>query len=309
MLTGINFEKEKNFEFGSNVHQIAQLYKAQSPVNYEVLNNSELQFNDILDLKTGLDIASEFYDVKAVCIVKTGMPCAVALGSDLYEAYQKAFDCDPISAMGGTVVFSDKVDENIAAIVRKMNFNIICAVDFTPKAREMFMNTDGLKVVKINTSLDQYRKLENYEINVTPFGVLVQSQDKKELDPTGFKVVSKTKPTTEQIEDAVFAWKVVKYAKSQAVVVVRNFKTIAISQGNTNRICAFENAVDFSCNESKDAVLATDGQILTVESINAAVQGRVGVIIQTGNSPKNIIDAVNKYNLVMISTGLSHIKY
>lgn len=309
MLTNINFEKEKNFEFGSNVHQIAQLYKAQSPVNYEVLSDTELLYNDILDLKTGLDIASEFYDVKVACIVKTGMPCAVALSSDLLEAYQKAFDCDPISALGGTVVFSDKVDENIASLVRKMNFNIICATDFTKKAQEMLTSTDGLKIVKINTPLEQYRKLENYEINVTPFGVLVQSQDKKELDTKGFKVVSKAKPTAEQIEDAVFAWKVVKHAKSHAVVVVRDFKTIAISQGNTNKICAFEHAVDFSCNESKDAILATDGQILTVESINAAVQGRVGVIIQTGNSPKNVIDTVNKYNLIMINTGISHIKY
>ncbi|MBR1753215.1 hypothetical protein IJ732_00110 [bacterium] len=309
MLTDINFEKEKNLDFGSNVHQIAQLYKAQNPVNYEILSDAKLQFNDILDLKTGLDITSEFYDVKAVTIVKFGMPCAVALGSDLSDAYQKAFDCDPISALGGTIVLSATVDENIAILVRKMNFNCVAAPDFNDKAKEILKNTTALKVVKINTPLEKYRKLENYEINVTPFGVLVQSQDKKELDPGSFKIASKIKPTEQQIEDAVFAWKIVKHAKSQAVVVARDFKTIAISQGNTNRICAFENAVDFSCNESKDAVLATDGQILAVESINAAIQGRVGVIIQTGESPKPVVDAVNKYNLVMINTGISHNKY
>jgi phosphoribosylaminoimidazolecarboxamide formyltransferase/IMP cyclohydrolase len=309
MLSDIKFEKEKNFEYGANLHQTAQLYNAQNPINYELLSDVELQYNDILDLKTGLDIASEFYDVKAAVIIKSGMPCGVALGSDCLEAYQKAFDCDPISALNSALIFTDKVDENIAVLVKKMVFNVICAPDYTSKALDMLLNIENLKIVKINTTLEDYRKLVNYEINVTPFGVLVQSQDKKELDSKNFKVVSKAKPTTEQIEDAVFAWKIVKHAKSEAVVIASNFKTLAISQGNTCRVNAVEHALDYACNDSKDAVLATDGEIPAVDSINAAVQGRIGLIIQTGSSQKSVIDAVNKYNLVMINTGISHIKY
>lgn len=309
MLTDFFFELEKSLDFGSNFQQKAQIYKAQSPIDYEVLSDIQLLFNDFLDLKKGLDIVSEFFDVKAACIVKNGMPCAVALGSDLLDAFQKTFECDPIGILNSAVIFSDVVDENIAILVRKMNFNIIAAPDFNQKALDMLLTVDNLKIVKLNTTFEQYRKLENYELNATPFGILVQSQDRKELDVDSFKVVSKLKPTAEQIEDAVFAWKVVKHAKSDAVVVVKDFKTIAISQGNTNRICAFENALDFSCSESKDVVVATDGQIQTTESIYAAVQARAGLIIQTGDSPKAVLDSVNKYELVMISTGISHIKY
>lgn len=309
MLTDIKFEKEKNLEYGANVHQIAQVYSAQSPVDYEILSDSELNYNDILDLKTGLDITSEFYDVKCVTIIKSGMPCGVALGSDCLDAYQKAFDCDPVGSLGGTVVFSDKVDENIAVMLKKMPFNIVSAPDYNEKALNILLNVDGLKIIKINTSLENYRKLDNYELNSTPFGVLVQSQDKKELDTNKFKVVSKSKPTAEMIEDAVFAWKIVKHAKSQAVVVVKDFKTLAISQGNTNMVCGVEQAMDYACNDSKDSVLATDDEILMTECINAAVQGRVGLIIQTGSPNKKVLDAVNKYNLVMINTGISHIKY
>ena len=223
--------------------------------------------------------------------------------------FQKAFDCDPISALESTIVFSSKVDENIAALLKKMNFNIIAAPEYTQKAEEILLRIDVLKVVRINTPLEQYKKLENYELNSTPFGILVQSQDKKDLDVKSFEIISKTKPTSEQIEDAVFAWKISKYAKTQAIVIAKDFKTLAISQGNTNMVYGFEKAMDYACNDSKDAILATDGIITSVESINAAVQGRIGVIIQNGINNKSVIDAVNKYNLVMINTGISHIKY
>jgi len=309
MLSEFIFEKEKNLVNGANFQQIAQMYKAQSPIDYEVLSDDELSYNDILDLKTGLDITSEFFDVKAVSIVKYGMPCAVALGSNSLEAYQKAFDCDPISSLNGAVIFSDVVDENLAILIKKMDFNIILAPDYSQKVLSMLKKNQKLKIVKINTSLEKYRKLKNYEINSSPFGILVQSQDKKELDSDSFEVASKLKPTSEQIEDAVFAWKVAKHAKSQAVVIAKDFKTLAICQGNTNIVCAFEHALDYACNDSKDAILATDGQIPAVECINAAAQGRIGMIIQTGNSSKQIIDSVNKYNMVMINTGISHIKY
>ena len=307
MLTDVNFELEKNLEHGANFHQIAQLYRAQTQLEYEVLSDKQLSYNDIMDLKIALDLTSEFYDVNAAVIVKLGMPCAVALGSDCLEAVQKAIDCDPISIFNSTIMFSGTVDENIASLIRKLEFNALVALDYTDKALEMLKNTS--KIVRVKTPLDRYKKFENIEINMTPLGALVQSQDKKELDKDSFNVVSKTKPTAEMVEDAVFAWKVAKHAKSQAVVIAKDFKTLAICQGNTNMVNAVERALDFACNESKDAILATDGQIHSVESINAAVQGRVGVIIQTGGDSKNIIDAADKYNIVMINTGISHIKY
>lgn len=308
MLTDIKFEKEKNLNNGINYHQIAQIYSAQSPIEYEVFEN-ELSYCDILDLKTGLDIISEFYDVKASAIIKFGMPSSVALGSDLLESFQKAFDCDPIGSLNSTLIFSSVVDENIAVMIKKMNFNVVAAPNFNEKALQMLISNDKIKVVKINTSLENYRKLENYELDVTPFGMLVQSQDKKELDPDNFKVISKTKPTAEQIEDAVFAWKLVKHAKSQSIVVAKDFKTLAISQGNTNLISAFEQALDYACNESKDAIIATDALDLTVDNINAAAQARISLIIASEITDEAIVETANKYNIVLINTGITHISY
>lgn len=309
MLTDLQIEKEKNFEYGANIHQIGQMYKAQSPVEYAVLTDEELSYTDILDLKTGLDLASEFYDVKATVVVKYAMACAVALGADIFEACQKSFDTDPVSILDSCVVFSDVVDENVATLVKKMAFNIVAAPEFSQKALDILVNVEGLKVVKINTPLEKYRKLDNYEITSTPMGILVQSQDRKELDKDSFRVVSATKPTAEQIEDAVFAWKVAKHCKTQAVVIAKDFKTLAICQGNVNQACAFEQALDYACNDSKEGVLAIDTDLGSIESVHAAVQGRVSLIIQSGCCNEAVIKCADKYNLVMINTGITHIKY
>lgn len=310
MLSDFKLEKEKDLTFGLNSQQTAQIYKAQSPLDYEILSDDdELLYNEIIDLKVALDITSEFYDVCAVTIVKAAMPCGVALGRDIEDAYVKAFDCDPISSVNGVVAFSKTVDEKVASQIKKAGFCIVASPDFSSKALDILRGVEGLKIVKINTSLEEYKKLENVEIEVTPFGILVQSQDRKELDKDSFKVVSKRKPTAEEIEDAVFAWKIVKHAKSEAVVIAKDFKTLAISQGNTCRVCAIERALDYACNDSKDAILASDGIIPAIDSIFAAVQGRISLIIQTGNGEKSIISAVDKYNTVMIETGISHLKY
>lgn len=306
------FEKVQELRYGENPHQDAGLYKLGNlGAKYSQLWGKELSYNNILDITSAVNIVSEFYDVPAVAIVKHQTPCGVALGKSLLEAYQKAFDCDPISAFGGIVAFSQPVTKHIAKVLTEMFLEVVIAPEFENGALEVLKSKKNLRLIKLETSLEDYKKIANEEIKITPFGVLIQSVDKKELDKDSFNVVTKTKPTKEQIEDAVFAWKVAKYARSNAIVVAKDFKTLAIGQGQTNRVCAMEWALDYACDESKDAVVASDGFFPAVDNIQAAAQGRIALIIQPGGSikDKDVIAEADKYNISMITTGIRHFKH
>lgn len=309
-----NFEKVQDLRYGENPHQKAGLYTNNSAVDYEILWGKELSYNNVLDITTAVNIVSEFYDVPAVSIVKHTAPCGVALGKDILDAYQKAFDCDPISAFGGIVAFSREVNSSIAKLLNSVFLEVVIAPDFDEDALEILKGKKNLRIVKLNASLEDYKKgvnVANEEIKITPFGVLIQENDKKELDKDTFKVVTKAKPTTEQIEDAIFAWKVAKHAKSNAIVIAKDFKTLAIGQGQTSRICSMEWALDYACDDAKDAVIASDGFFPAIDNIQAAAQCRIGLIIQPGGSIKDneVIAEADKYNIAMITTGIRHFKH
>lgn len=306
-----SFNKIKDLRYGENPHQKAGIYSAGGEIDYEVLWGKELSYNNILDITAATNIVSEFFDVPAVSIVKHLAPCGVALGKDILDAYQKAFDCDPISAFGGIVAFSQSVNKEIAKLLNSVFLEVIIAPDYDEEALKILKEKKNIRLIKLNTSLEEYKKIVNEEVKITPFGVLIQESDKKELDKDTFKVVTKAKPTAEQIEDAIFAWKVCKHAKSNAIVMVKDFKTLAIGQGQTNRVCAMEWALDYACDESKDAVIASDGFFPAVDNIQAAAQGRIALIIQPGGSikDKEVIEEADKYNIAMITTGIRHFKH
>lgn len=336
-LTGLTknfaFTKVQDLRYGENPHQKAGLYKIQgtgkdfslfplsSSLNqgsantpqsdYQVLWGKELSYNNILDMTTAVNIVSEFYDVPAVSIIKHTAPCGVALGKDILDAYQKAFDCDPISAFGGIVAFSQGVNAEIAKNLNSVFLEVVIAPEFDENALKILKNKKNLRIVKLNTPLQDYKSAVNEEIKITPFGVLIQDSDKKELDKDTFKIVTKAKPTAEQIEDAVFAWKVAKHAKSNAIVIAKDFKTLAIGQGQTSRICSMEWALDYACDASKDAVIASDGFFPAIDNIQAAAQGRIALIIQPGGSikDKDVIEEADKYGIAMIMTGIRHFKH
>ncbi len=301
-----NFEKLKDLKYGENPHQRASLYKIDKMIDYEVLNDKELSFNNILNVTEAVNIISEFYDVNCVAIIRHNKPCGVALGRSLYEAYTKAFDCDPISSFYGVAGFSKTVDVEVAKHLNSMAVEVVVAPDFDSKAIKLFEDNPEIKLVKLNTSLKEYRRLTVEEVIITPFGALVQDRNNSELNKEMFKVVTKQKPTSEQIEDAIFAWKTVKHAKTNSVVIARDFRTTAIVQGQTNALSAVENALNYACDNSKDAVLASDTVLTSEDCIYSAVQGRIGLIIQPGGSIKDqsLIDVCDKYGIIMITTGI-----
>lgn len=311
-----NYEKLFDAEpialkYGENPHQKAFFYKTDDSANMENLSDVEISYNNMLDINCAVKVSAEFFDVNAAVIVKHNTPSGVALGKSLNEAYLKAFDTDPISTFGAAIAFSKPVDKEIAKHATSVCLDSVIAPDFEPEALEILKKNKDLRIIKLNTPLKEIRTMQEQEIHITPFGTLVQETDSKELDKDTFKVVTKTKPDTEMIEDMVFAWKIAKHVKTNAVVIAKDFKTLSIVGGQTSRIDAVETALNRACDGAKKAVIACDGFIPSIDSIQAAAQCRISGIIQTGGADKDkeIIACADKYEITMITTGIRHFKH
>ena len=286
--------------YGENAFQNAGIEANDKTIDYETSGN--LTYNQILSLVKGLNVISEFYDVKAACTVKGASICAVALGQSLADAVQKVMDSNPLDFMSSAIIVSSEVDSEIARFLK--DTNIIAAPSYSKNAVEI-LEARGVTYVTINTDLKDYKNYISNDVKVTPLGTLTQTPNLSELNKDSFKVVSKTKPTVEQIEDAVFAWKVAKHNLSQAIVIAKDLKTTAISQGLQSATVEF--ALDYSCDSSKDAILASDIPI-TVHDVNVASQGRIGLII-VPFAAKEVVNQADKYEIALITTGFTNILY
>lgn len=285
---------------GENEFQNAGFEKNDKTIDYETSRN--LNFSEIISIKKGLDVASEFYDVNAAISATAMGICAVSLGKTNEDAIKNVIDSNPIDFMRSTIVITSEVNSEIAKTIK--NTNIIVAPKFTKNAVE-YLDSHEICYVTINTPLKDYKKFLSNEVIETPLGTLTQTPNLSELNKDSFKVVSKTKPTVEQIEDAVFAWKVAKHITSQAIVIAKDLKTTAIAQGLQS--ASVEYALDYSCDMSKDAILASDLP-LTLHDINVAAQGRIGLVILPAIS-KELLSAIDKFNMAAITTGFTNITY
>ncbi|MBQ4115532.1 hypothetical protein IJD34_09040 [bacterium] len=285
---------------GENGFQKAEIEANEKTIDYDV--QGEVTYTQILSLVKGLNLISEFYDVNAAATIKGTGICAVSLGQSLADAVQKIMDSNPIDFMSAVLVVSTEVDSEIARYLK--DTNLIAAPKYTEKAIEI-LQTKGVPYVTINTPLKDYKNFISNEVKITPLGTLTQTPNLSELDKENFKVVTKTKPTVEQIEDAVFAWKVAKHNTSQSIVIAKDLKTTAIAQGL--QTASVEFALDYSCDMSKDAILASDMPI-TTHDVNVASQGRISLII-VPYADKNLIELADKYSISLITTGFTNILY
>lgn len=289
-----------NITSGENEFQVASIEKNDKTIDYTTSKN--LSYVNIISITKGLDVVSEFYDVNAAVTTSGAGICAVALGKTLSEAVEKTMDSNPIDFMNSVLVVSQEVDSDVARMLKPSN--IVVAPKYTKNAIDILEKLE-ICYVTINTPLADYKKHLSNDVRVTPLGTLTQAPNLSELNKDTFKVVSKTKPTVEQIEDAVFAWKVAKHANSQAIVIAKDLKTTAISQGL--QTASVEFALDYSCDMSKDAILASDLAV-TVHDINAAAQGRIGLVILPFAS-KEIVEKADKYSIALITTGMTNALY
>ena len=285
---------------GENPNQSASLEAGEKTIDYTA--HGSLSFVDILSISKGLSVISEFFDVNAVTAFSGCGICAAALGKSLEEALISVIDCNPIEFVNSVIIASAEVNSDIVKMLK--DTNKIAAPKFTPNALKL-LEEKNISYIEIHTPLCDYKKYLTDDVRVTPLGILRQTPNHSELIKDTFKVVSNTKPTVEQIEDAVFAWKVAKYANSQAIVIAKDLKTTAISQGL--HTVSVEYALDYSCDKSKDAVLASDMPV-SVHDVNAAAQGRIKLMILP-EAGADVIAAADKFNIALITTGFTNIKY
>jgi len=216
-----------------------------------------------------------------------------------------------LSAFGGVVAFNQSVTETTAKAMKDIFLEVIIAPDFEPAAFEVLSTKKNLRLVKRELPEGQKYGVEFKQVAEDLF--LVQGVDESLLSQqeSRFKVATDKKPSDTQLEDMVFAWKVVKHVKSNAIVLAKEGKTVGIGGGQTSRIGALENALKLACEQAKDAVLASDGFLPHEDNIYAAAQARVGAIIQPGGSVKDpeVIKLANQYNIAMVTTGVREFKH
>lgn len=295
--------------YGENPHQKGWLYlnplEELGIARSKVLQGKEMSFNNYLDSDSAFRLVSEF-SKPACVIVKHNNPCGVALGNSLLEAYERAFSSDPESSFGGIVAFNDKVDKDLAKRLTEVFLEVVIAPEFSEEALEVLSKKKNLRLIQV------FGFSHSFDIKKISGGFLLQEEDN--LDYERFEVVSEREPTETEKEDMLFAWKVCKYVKSNAIVIAKEGKTLAIGSGNTSRVdslrCALAKAQRFGF-ELRGSVLASEAFLPFRDSVDIAHSAGITAIIQPGGSirDKEVIEAVNQHNMAMVFTGTRHFRH
>ncbi len=309
----LDLKLKQVLRYGENPHQQAALYLSSNTnsglANAKVLQGKELSFNNYLDLESAWNIASEF-DIKTptAVIVKHNNPCGVAIAPTLLHSYIEALSTDPLSAFGGIVAFNGLVEGGVASELVKIFLEAVIAPDFSEGALELFKKKPNLRVLKIQPGSSQERQLD---IKKNGEGYLVQDFNNETLGLNDLKVVTKRKPTEEEMIDLVFAWKVCKHVKSNAIVVAKDGKTLGIGGGQTSRVASVEIALSQASFNAKNAVMASDAFFPFKDSIEVAASAKISTVIQPGGSIKDpeVIEACDKYGIAMVFTGMRHFRH
>ena len=300
----LSYKKSMDLRYGENAHQTAAYYTATNGMgainNFEILNGKQLSYNNIKDMDIAWRTVWEFEEV-ACCGLKHNTPCGVAIGEDVYSAYTKAYDCDPVSIFGGIVAVNTKVDKKTAEKMSEIFLEIVIAPDYDEDALEVFKAKKNLRVIKCAVKPE-----DKFNLAKVDGGILVQSEDN--LFAEKMDVVTDRKPTEEEMKDLVFAMKVCKYVKSNAIVVAKDGMAIGIGGGQVNRIWATQEALD----RAKDGVvMASDAFFPFDDVVKTAAEYRIKAIIQPGGSVRDedSIKACNENEIAMVFTGTRHFKH
>ncbi len=311
-ILNLSFKDKKELRYGENPHQSAAFYRESDNLEGTIaggiqLHGKELSFNNINDSNGALEILKGFEEPTIVA-VKHANPCGIGSGENLLKAYEKAYESDKISIFGGIIAANREIDGELAKKINEIFIEIVMAPDFTEEALNILKLKKNIRLIKIPNIMK--KDYPSYDIKKVLGGILLQERDTKILDGE-LKVVTKRKPTEEEIEDLLFAWKSVKGAKSNSVLLAKNKGTIGIGMGETNRVWAVEKAIERAGEKAKGAVLASDGFFPFKDSIEALGKAGITAIIQPGGSirdEESIVEA-DKYNIAMIFTGIRHFKH
>ncbi|MEW8997067.1 MAG: bifunctional phosphoribosylaminoimidazolecarboxamide formyltransferase/IMP cyclohydrolase [Thermoanaerobacter sp.] len=303
------YEKAQDMRYGENPNQKAAFYKnpikAYGIAECEQLHGKELSFNNINDANAAIELLREFKEPAAVAVKHTN-PCGVAIADNIYNAYLKAYESDPVSIFGGIVALNRTVDVKTAEELIKIFLEIVIAPDFEEEAFEILKKKKNLRILRLK---EGYEK--EYDLKKVEGGLLVQEKDEIDLDENNLKVVTKKAPTQKEMEDLRFAWKVVKHVKSNAIVLAKDGATVGIGVGQVNRIWPTEQAIKQAGSKAKGSVLASDAFFPFPDVVEVASKAGITAIIQPGGSQNDAlsIEAADKGGVSMIFTGIRHFKH
>ncbi|CAN7219960.1 bifunctional phosphoribosylaminoimidazolecarboxamide formyltransferase/IMP cyclohydrolase [Trinickia sp. LjRoot230] len=309
------FEKVQDLRYGENPHQSAAFYRdvaqpAGALAGYRQLQGKELSYNNIADADAAWECVKTFDAATACVIVKHANPCGVATGADPLEAYSKAFKTDPNSAFGGIIAFNHELDEAAAVAVAKQFVEVLIAPSFTEGAKAVFAAKQNVRVLEIALGAQH----NMFDFKRVGGGLLVQSPDAKNVVPHELRVVTKRHPTPREMNDLLFAWRVAKYVKSNAIVFCGNGMTLGVGAGQMSRV----DSARIASIKAQNAGLSLNGSAVASDAffpfrdgLDVVVAAGATCVIQPGGSVRDdeVIAAADEHNIAMIMTGVRHFRH
>ncbi|ASF38150.1 bifunctional phosphoribosylaminoimidazolecarboxamide formyltransferase/inosine monophosphate cyclohydrolase [Halobacillus halophilus] len=306
------YEKVQSLRYGENPHQSASFYKkanyeGASLAQAEQLNGKELSYNNIQDANAALEVVLEFEQPAAVA-VKHMNPCGVGVGENIYDAYVKAYEGDPVSIFGGIVALNREVDEATAAKLKEIFLEIIIAPSFSQEALDLLTKKKNLRLLTVEMKKAEQ---QTHKLTSVSGGLLVQDTDEGSVDVTELEVATSRKPTDQELHDLKLGWKVVKHVKSNAIVIAKGDRTLGVGAGQMNRVGAAKIALEQADEQAKGSIMASDAFFPMPDTVEAAAEAGVTAIIQPGGSKRDqdSIDACDKHGIAMVFTRMRHFKH
>jgi phosphoribosylaminoimidazolecarboxamide formyltransferase/IMP cyclohydrolase len=303
----LSFQKVIDLRYGENPHQKAAMYadgSGSGVANARQVQGKELSYNNIVDLQAAWDLAQEFGD--PVCaIIKHTNPCGTATGKTLAEAYVRALECDPVSAFGGVIGVNRAVDAATASEMAKLFLEVIAAPAFEDGAKAAFASKKNLRLVEVPAGQ------QNWVLKNISGGMLVQDSDLHKLAEADLKVVSKRPPTSEEKRALLFAWKVCKHVKSNAILYARDGQTVGVGAGQMSRVDSCKLGAMKAQLPLKGTVAASDAFFPFPDGVEEIAKAGATAIIQPGGSVRDqeVIEAADRLGLAMIFTGVRHFRH
>jgi phosphoribosylaminoimidazolecarboxamide formyltransferase/IMP cyclohydrolase len=303
----LSFSKVMDLRYGENPHQKAAMYADRSGTgiaNARQLQGKELSYNNIVDLQAAWDLAQEF--TEPVCaIIKHTNPCGTATGKTLVEAYKKALECDPVSAFGGVIGVNRPMDGAAAEEMAKLFVEAIAAPSFDEAARAKFAVKKNLRLVEVKHAS------QKWVMKNVSGGILVQDSDLRQLDENELKVVTKRAPTEQEKRALLFAWKISKHAKSNAIVYARDGQSVGVGAGQMSRVDSCKIGAMKAVLPLKGTVAASDAFFPFPDGVEEIAKAGATAIIQPGGSVRDqeVIEAADRLGLAMVFTGVRHFRH
>ena len=305
------YDKWMDLRYGENPHQQAAFYRTAGTgtgiAQARQLHGKELSYNNIVDLEAAWTLVQEFTEPAAV-IIKHTNPCGTGIGTTIGEAYQSAYEADPVSAFGGIVALNRTADATVAEKISTLFAEAVVAPAFSEESLMILTGKKNIRLLEMSGSGVEDMVVSKHVSG----GLLVQQVDRTaDDDPNRWQMVTKRQPTPEEKQQLAFAWKVAKHVKSNAIVVAKGSQTVGVGAGQMNRVGAAEIALRQAGSKAQGAVLASDAFFPFADTVEAAAQAGITAIIQPGGSMRDAesVAAADKHGIAMIFTGIRHFKH